>query len=231
MKLSLSSDGPGRPVASSPAMAGGRRSIYRAVELAGIFGGVPAALTLTGLVRPILLLLLVASAACLVSLLRSPDFDRRRLWNAAPVAEELRRSGPRFLIVAAVMTAAVALLDPGSLGAFPRRAPVLWLAVMLLYPLLSVYPQELVFRAFVFHRYRDLFRDSSALVWASAAAFAWVHILFGNWIAVLLTLPGGWLFADTYRRSRSLLAASIEHALYGCFIFTVGLGRYFYNGA
>jgi len=47
---------------------------------------------------------------------------------------------------------------------------------------------------------------------------------------VALTLPSGWLFADTYRRSESLLAASIEHALYGGFLFTVGLGRHFYNG-
>lgn len=34
----------------------------------------------------------------------------------------------------------------------------------------------------------------------------------------------------TYRRARSLLAASIEHALYGMLVFSVGLGRFFFHG-
>jgi hypothetical protein len=28
----------------------------------------------------------------------------------------------------------------------------------------------------------------------------------------------------------SLLTSSIEHALYGCWLFTVGLGQFFYHG-
>ena len=28
---------------------------------------------------------------------------------------------------------------------------------MIFYPLVSVYPQEIIFRSFFFHRYRDLF--------------------------------------------------------------------------
>ena len=49
-------------------------------------------------------------------------------------------------------------------------------------------------------------------------------------LAVALCVIGGWLFADTYSRTRSLWLASAEHALYGCLVFTVGLGRYFYGG-
>jgi hypothetical protein len=48
---------------------------------------------------------------------------------------------------------------------------------------------------------------------------------------VLLTLAGGWLFARRYQRTRSLLAASVEHALYGVLAFTVGLGTLFYHAA
>jgi hypothetical protein len=43
-----------------------------------------------------------------------------------------------------------------------------------------------------------------------------------------MTLLGGTLFAFTYHRTRSLLACSVEHALYGCFVFTIGLEQLFY---
>ena len=48
--------------------------------------------------------------------------------------------------------------------------------------------------------------------------------------AVALTLVGGWKFAATYRHTRSLWAVSIEHAIYGGILFTVGLGQFFYTG-
>ncbi len=35
------------------------------------------------------------------------------------------------------------------------------------------------------------------------------------------------MFAARYQQSRSLAASSFEHALYGCFLFTVGLGQFF----
>ena len=47
---------------------------------------------------------------------------------------------------------------------------------------------------------------------------------------VVLTAIGGWFFATTYARTRSLWLASFEHALYGQLVFTVGLGQYFYGG-
>lgn len=37
----------------------------------------------------------------------------------------------------------------------------------------------------------------------------------------------GVLFAWTYERTRSTLAVSVEHALFGCWMFTVGLGSFF----
>ena len=94
-----------------------------------------------------------------------------------------------------------------------------------------MYPQELVFRAFVLERYRPLFGSGRGIAAASAVAFGFVHVIFGNLLAVGLSLIGGWLFARRYQRTRSLLATSIEHALYGQLVFTIGLGAYFYHGA
>jgi uncharacterized protein len=41
---------------------------------------------------------------------------------------------------------------------------------------------------------------------------------------------GGLLFSLTYQRSGSLLLTSIDHALFGNFIFTIGLGQFFHHG-
>ena len=102
---------------------------------------------------------------------------------------------------------------------------------MVFYPLVSVYPQEVVFRAFIHERYAPVLGTGRAAAAASALAFGFVHVIFGNLLAVGLSLIGGWLFARRYQRSRSLLATSVEHALYGQLVFTIGLGAYFYHGA
>ena len=94
----------------------------------------------------------------------------------------------------------------------------------------SVLPQEVLYRVFFFERYRPLFGRGAGLVAASALVFGFGHIIFHNWLAVPLTLLGGWLFARSYRRTSSLLLIFIEHTLYGCAIFTIGYGEFFYQG-
>ena len=54
---------------------------------------------------------------------------------------------------------------------FPRATPFFWALVMLLYPLLSVYPQEIIFRSFLFHRYAIIFPKPWLMVAVSAGLF------------------------------------------------------------
>jgi membrane protease YdiL (CAAX protease family) len=101
---------------------------------------------------------------------------------------------------------------------------------MFAYPIVSVYPQELLYRAWFFHRYGPLFGSDGLTIVASAVAFAWGHVFFPRpRVAMLLTLAGGLLFAYDYLHTRSLGVASIEHALFGDLLFTIGLGRFFYH--
>ena len=99
---------------------------------------------------------------------------------------------------------------------------------MISYPVLSVVPQEIIFRAFFFHRYSSLFAHRRVIILINGALFAFAHILFRNWVAVIGSFVVGLLWAMTYLESRSLLVVSIEHALYGNFVFTLGIGYYFY---
>ncbi|TCJ96732.1 CPBP family intramembrane glutamic endopeptidase [Nocardia alba] len=174
---------------------------------------------------------LLVTTVGIVIYLRRTGFDRRDFWRP----EQLRPALPGILalwaISALVLTAAVTVLRPDSLFDLPRERPLIWVLVLMFYPLVSVYPQELLFRAFLFHRYAPIFGDGPRMIAASALAFGFAHFIVGNWISVLLSTAAGALFAARYRRTRSLLTTSVEHALYGILVFTVGLGDFFYHGA
>lgn len=173
------------------------------------------------------------SVYCLITLWRDPRFDRRQLWNVSRAGSQLGQILALFATGAVVIGALVRVYAPQLFLIFPRTHPGFWLFVMATYPVFSVYPQGLVYRAYLLHRYRPLLQPDPAgapslMIFASAAAFALMHVVFHNWIAIALTFPGGVLFARHYLNSKSLFTATLEHALYGCFLFTIGLGQFFY---
>lgn len=137
----------------------------------------------------------------------------------------------RFMVCAFLMTAFTYLYVPERLFQFPTEKPLLWAMVMIFYPLFSVFPQEVMYRLFFFERYQSLFSTPTRLIAASAVAFAMGHVMFNNWVAIFLSLIGGSLFAHTYHKYRHFGLLWVEHALYGCFLFTIGLGWFFYHGA
>jgi membrane protease YdiL (CAAX protease family) len=170
------------------------------------------------------------TAYCLFILLHDPGFNRGSLWNAAPFGKYAPAILGLFALAAVIGVALMLRFgSPGLFLSFPRTRPRLWSLVMILYPVLSVYPQGIVYRAFIFERYRDLFGPTWAMVLASAFAFTYVHIVFRNRLALIMTLLGGLLFGMRFVQTGSLFVTSFEHALYGCFLFTVGVGRSFHH--
>jgi membrane protease YdiL (CAAX protease family) len=196
--------------------------VFSACEFCIIFAGIP--LLIATLRRPGLLVIVLWGGGLIAWLT-----TRRHALARKPV--RYRPILLRFLVLAPVLTLIVWRAMPAHFLDLPRHKPVLWAAIMVLYPALSVWPQEIIYRRFIFQRFGDLFRTQPLLIAASAAAFGLGHIIFLNAWAVLLTLAGGVLFAQTYARSGSVRAASIEHSLYGCLVFTIGLGRFFYTGS
>jgi membrane protease YdiL (CAAX protease family) len=172
-----------------------------------------------------------AALYCYLVLRSTPGFSRSKFLNASPLAGSLGSILLGFLVAAILVALGVWIWRPQALFGFMRTRPFLWAFVMLLYPVFSVYPQGIVYRAFIFERYRILFPSVALLILFSAAAFAFSHIIFRNPWSVVLTFIGGALFAWRYQRTDSLLVSSLEHALYGCYMFTVGLGGLFYHGA
>lgn len=205
--------------------------VGRSIECATLFIIAPtllAAYMRPGLVFPAIWTL---GLICLLMLVLDPAFDRARLWNWRAAAAVMRRVLIRFLACAVALAALLWAIEPARLFDLPRRSPEVWAVVMIGYPVLSVYAQEVAFRAFFFHRYAPLFVRRGAMVAASALAFGYAHVIMHNAWAVAFSAVGGVFFGLTYARTRSLLASCIEHALYGCFLFTIGWGWYFYGGA
>jgi len=204
--------------------------LFLITELLLIFVALPLAYRLSPWPIPALPVLWIVTLYCLWQLRRDPAFPASHLWNPNPLTSQLGSILILFLIGASLLYAGVKLFAPELLFSFARARPVLWAAVMVLYPILSVYPQGIIYRSFLMHRYAALFPSQWMMVLVSAIAFAWLHIIFRNPLAVALTFAGGLLFAWRYQTTNSLLTSSTEHALYGCWLFTLGLGQFFYHG-
>jgi hypothetical protein len=207
-------------------------NLFHAAEFLLLFFIGPALFAYTRHRIPAIPMLWVLTGYALAILLRDPTFDRGVLWNSAP----FRESAPAILGLFALAVATGVFLvrrfaPPETFLSFPRNKPRAWALVMILYPVLSVYPQGIVYRAFLFHRYRDLFGAPWAMVLASALAFTFVHIVFKNKLALAMTFLGGFLFGFRYLQTHSLFVTGFEHSLYGCLLFTVGVGRSFHHAS
>jgi len=200
------------------------------VEFLLIFVGLPLGYRFSPVRVPALPLLWLVAGYALWQLLRDPRFDRGKLWNAGAVHGQAGGILTVFLVFAVLLWRAVVWLAPALGWSLISPHPVFWAIVMVAYPVASVYPQGVLYRAFFFERYTALFPGKWAMIVASAGAFAFLHIIFRNWLAVDLTIAGGLLFAWRYDKTKSLAASGFEHALYGCWLFTVGLGQFFYHG-
>ena len=199
-------------------------------ELCALFVALPLLYYFQIIRVPKIPLLVGLALVALGILWKTPDYNRQSLFHGLRGYEKFIK--PILIRSALLFTLSVliiVLVDARLLFQFPRNQPLVWAAVMLLYPLLSAYPQEVLYRAYFFQRYQKILPNEYSLLLVNAAAFSLLHIVFDNAVAITLTLPASLLFASSYVRSGSLLIPSIEHALYGCIIFTTGLGRFFYN--
>jgi len=137
----------------------------------------------------------------------------------------------RFVFAAIGMTLFLWWYNPDRLFEFAKYNPIFILVLFTLYPVLSALPQEFIFCSFFFKRYERFFGTGKKMIIASAIVFGYAHMLFINPVAPTLSLIAGFIFASTYAKHKSLALITIEHGLYGNYLFLVGLGWYFYGGA
>ena len=119
------------------------------------------------------------------------------------------------------------MLDSNLLFNLPKNYFVLWILVMLFYPVFSVIPQEIIFRVLLFERYSCLFKNQFLFIVLNSIIFAYIHLVFHNFHAFFITLITSPIFAYAYV-NKSFKTCFLVHTIGGQLVFTYGLGKYFY---
>ena len=202
----------------------------RAIEYLLIFIGMPVVFYFDLVPIRKVVALLIVTLLCVLVLWADSSYDLKKLFYRPTSQKETTRLLVNILIVGGSITGLVLLIHPSTFLDMPTETPQIWLIVMALYPLLSALPQELVYREFFYQRYEEIFPTKWALLLMSAASFSFLHVVYDNQWAILISFVGGVMFARTYQRTRSLWWVSVEHAIYGALIFTLGMRQYFYEG-
>jgi len=135
-----------------------------------------------------------------------------------------KRTTLKFLALAIVSTVFVLISDKADLFEVFENKPKLWVIMVFVYAIFSVYPQELIYRTLYFQRYESLFKNKILFIFLNAILFSLAHTFFRNKLVHILTFIGGIIFALTFNKTRSTIMVSIEHAIYGSWLFTVGMG-------
>jgi uncharacterized protein len=125
---------------------------------------------------------------------------------------------------------ALATTPGGDVLAFARNQWPLLIMIVVLYPVLSALPQELVFRPLFFRRYCAILPGGWAGIVLNAALFSFAHLMYWSAIVAGMTFFGGLAFAWAYARRGSFPMAVVMHALAGQIVFALGLGLFFYSG-
>jgi membrane protease YdiL (CAAX protease family) len=201
-----------------------KSTYYRLIELFIIFVLVPISLVIDISIRLQIGMIILGFIYVLIVMVGvektrihiNKHIEWRKFWKLTLI---------KFIVIACVALLYVSILEPENLFKPVKKDYRIWLLFLGIYSFLSVYPQELIYRTFFFQRYQDLFKNEYVFILVNAALFSLAHLFFRNTMVMIIAFIGGLLFAFTFKKTKSTLLVSIEHAIYGCWLFTVGMGE------
>jgi membrane protease YdiL (CAAX protease family) len=201
---------------------------YRLVsEFIILYLFLPLAVMFKFIPLPLMVILLVMGITVHLYLYYDPAFNRKHLINWHTGKKEILRIILLFFPLAAMMVVMIWKIDETKLFYLPSTNPLFLLLISIFYPVFSVVPQGLAYRALFFHRYGSLFPGNTLKIVISAVLFSFGHILYKNAMVLLLTFFAGLIFGYRYYKTQSLMISILEHSLYGVWLFTCGLGYFF----
>lgn len=193
------------------------------LEFLALYVGAPVAFLWLPWARPIL-------AAVALVVLVAAGIRFRNALRRRPPPHVLHWKGLAWRLALAVpcVWSLGVWLDPPAGAGLASHPPMVRAAVLASYPLVSVLPQELIYRVLFFERYGSLFPNRAALIAANALAFSFAHLMFANAEALLLTFAAGLLLAHSYAATADFRRVMIEHTAYGWLMLATGLAGFFY---
>ena len=197
---------------------------YKLIELFLLFVGIPISFALEFPIW-IKMILGIFGFGYVVFILLRIEKNQFKISNNLNWKQFWKQTFLKLIGIAIITSLYMWVFDSSNLYSVIRNKPMLWVVILFLYSLFSVYPQELIYRTFFFQRYETLFRSEVLFILINAAFFSLAHLFFRNALVMLLTFLGGILFALTFKKTKSTVLVSLEHAIYGCWLFTVGMGE------
>lgn len=202
---------------------------WRRAEFLGLFVLAPGLIALFLPPRQMFPALFAFTGLGLVLLHLTPGFR----WN--DLARGLRQVSWAPVLGFAAATATVSLAAilatrPDAAFGLVRERPALLALIVVLYPLLSALPQELIFRVLYFRRYGPVLPAGTRGLVLNAAVFSFAHLMYWSLVVAVMTFAGGLVFAAAYERRGSFALALALHAVAGWIVFAFGLGIFFYSG-
>jgi CAAX protease family protein len=199
--------------------------IYKIIELLFLFLLIPLMLMFNTLRWINFILVILAVAYCIIIQIKSKDARFSSIFKFQK-PEYIKTIILRFIFAAIISTIIMYILNRETLFSIVITNPRLWLMISIFYTIFSVVPQEFLYRTFFFKRYESILPGNKVyLIILNAAFFSIAHIFFKNILVIAITFAGGIIFALSYYKTRSLLITSIEHAVYGFWLFTLGAGE------
>ncbi len=199
-------------------------TLYKGVELFLLFVLLPLSFLLTYPIVIKIILTLMGLVYILILLKRNGllifRFPAKTSWK--PFWKE---TVIKLAIVSVVTGLYVFFIAPDKLFSVLIKRPQLWLMILFIYTFLSVWPQEIIYRTFFYDRYETLIKNKWLFIFINAILFSLAHLFLRSFLVQVLTFIGGLLFAYTYQKTKSTTLVSIEHAIYGNWLFTVGMGE------
>ena len=202
--------------------------MWLAIEFVLLFFGIPTWIYLDqDFIHPSIIILPVL-VFIFILLRRNSDFKWSELIRWRVSRKMLYTNAMLIVLAALLMLGYVFFFEPENLFNLARANIWLYLGLCLFYPVFSAFGQEIIYRTFLSRRYSVILPKRWQFVLASALTFSFMHIVFYNPLAMILTFIGGIYFAVNYRITRSVLFTSILHGIFGIMMFGVGLGQYFW---
>jgi uncharacterized protein len=176
---------------------------------------------------PVMLILFPLGIGIYFFLRHDKTFDKNLFSNWQDGKKQLKPVLILFIISALVMLVIILIINPSHLFYLIREKPLFLLVISIFYPVFSVIPQALAYRALFFHRYAHLFPGKWFQIIVSALLFSFGHILYKNYLVLILTFVAGIIYSYHYIKSKSLIFSILEHSAYGIWLFASGLGMFF----
>ena len=204
------------------------KKIYFGFELVLLFIGIPLLLYFdTRIIHPSVILLPFLIFVVII-LKFSHEFRIRELVTLKVIRAGWIRTGIVVFLSAVLLLAGVLIFDRENLFNLPKGNPLVWVLLCIFYPVFSAYAQEIIFRTFLYHRYKILFSNQWIFILTSGITFGFAHIMYYSPVSMILTLLAGLFLSYVYYQTRSVLFTAILHGFLGIVVFTVGLGQYFW---